>query len=452
MSRNLSLFLFLFFSSFFIFHFPVNALEPIIITNPINHNPPVADQQPPKDINFYSNDADARNTVTCSAPVTICQTFEPKCGEKDSNGKCLSYTPYEVTRISGQVSFGVSDYQNEWYRRTFYHFASRSKSLDDTGYPLSMTTYDPYAPSGSSNAVNRLYSEPVLSCLKGQRLYQSVLSLSNKDTDGYQVAANEAVAWTDGTSVTEKATRPGLTPVRLADIAVAMSKALLDYRQDCLPYSVGESKFTPFYSPDKSCFGSTMPVPGSIPANNYQPVLKDPYTACRLFQRAVEVTDIGSNARIIEIKDDESLKKGYSSIPIGNLSTNEEITKVVRPAQSLAPSIDVCRIAPSVQTNDKANSVTFTLVGIEKPFGTVDGEPQTFCKTFTRSYKIDGRIPSTYSNYNQSLIQFMPKDYILKNGLLDVPMGSEDGLGTYDPGNGRVQKFFYDLLRPVGMQ
>ncbi len=447
-------FFFILVSSFLILVSPIYALDPIIITNPVTHSPPPPSQQPPLDITFYSNDADLNNTVTCSAPVTICQSFQPKCGKKDDNGDCIRWISYDVTRIQGDVSFGLSPYQNEWYRRTYYHFANHPKGIGDSSFLESMTSYDTLSPSGANNAFNRLYPEPVLSCLKGQRLYKAVQSLTNLDSTDIQAVANEAVAWTDGISVADTPTRPDLKPVRLVDIALAMAKAPLDYRHDCQAYGIGETVLTAFYNPTQSCFGSTLPEPEKSPppAGGYKPVIGDPYIACRLFQHAVEVTDISSNARIIRVKDDEQVHLGYSLIPLGNLSTNIDITSMLRPANATVAPVDICRIAPSVETTDKANAITFTLVGLQNIFGTVVDTPKTFCKTFTRTYKMDKRIPDTFANYNVTLQLFMPSSYIVNNNLMDVPMGSEDGRGAYDPGNGRLEKYFYDLLRPVGMQ
>ena len=432
---------------------PAYALDPIIIQGPVTFSPPPATEQPPKDVEFYSNDADANNTVTCTAPVTICQTFEPKCANKDVGGACLHWIPYDVTRIEGDVSYGLNYYQNEWFRRTYYHFASRSNSLSDGNFFNSMTNYDTFSLSGANNAVNRLTPEPLLSCLKGQRLYQAIKSLSNLDNPSYQVTSNEAVAWTDGSSVALTETRPGLTPVRLADIAIVLGNNPLNYHNDCLPFGIGETVETPLYDSSVTCFGSTQPESVGLPSYPaYKPAISDPFLACRLFQRAVQVTDIGSNARIISIHDDEGIKKKYTSIPLGNLATNADIGAIFRPANAVVPPVDICRIAPSVETTDKANAVTFHLVGLQNIFGTVFDTARTFCKTFDRVYKIDKRIPTAFASYNATLNLYLPLEYNQKNGLYNVPMGSEDGRGTYDPGNGRVEKFFYDPLRPATMQ
>ena len=220
-----------------------------------------------------------------------------------------------------------------------------------------------------------------------------------------------------------------------------------------MPFGVGETVETPLYDPGVTCFGSTQPESVPVPGHPaYKPAISNPFIACRLFQRAVQVTDIGSNARIIKIKDDEGPQIKYASIPLGNLATNADIGALFRPAGTVVPPVDICRIAPSVETTDKANAVTFHLVGLQNIFGTVVDTAKTFCKTFDRVYKIDKRIPAAFASYNATLNLYLPFEYNQKNALYDVPMGSEDKQKTYDPGNGRVEKFFYDPLRPATMQ
>jgi hypothetical protein len=423
------------------------ALEPIVIQRSIFSAPP-SQQAPIKDVDYYSNDI-LRKDITCNDGVTISETFKPQCitKKKDAGDKdvCLTYKAYPVNEIHGKVSFGVNNYLNTWYRDTYNHFASRSKDLSEYGFARSMLTFDLNSIYGANNASSRSTPSSLLTCLKGQRLFQAIKSLENKDNLSYQSTSNEAVVWTDGKSYIEQQTRPDLLPVRLVDIAVAMADLPFLDPNTCKP---DPEQRTVFYDPSVACTANSKPtkIP-DIPAS-FQRVRIPPEQACHYLQTAVQVGDIGSNVRLIRMVDSNGPQLKYSSIPLGNLSTNKDIPLVLIPSGQAIPPIDICAATPQVESEDKPNSVTFDLV-IREFFGMVYDTPVTFKRTLTRSYKLDSRIPGTFAAYKVALNNFLPAETQLEFNTQDFVASANDKKKTLDPGNGILEKVFKNLVWPA---
>lgn len=435
---------FLFFT-FYVLHFtyyasPVFALDPIFIKKAIYSAPP-PQQSPRKDVNYYSNDI-GNYSVSCHLPITISQYFDPQCDK--ITGVCKTQV---IKRIEQTVYFSLNNYGNYWYRDTYYHFANRPKFTDDLNFSKAMTTFDVDSPYGATNAYMRSTPASLQNCQKGQRLVQAIRSLKNQDTESYASVVNEAVTEING------------APVRLVDIAIALAQSPSLNPNTCLPDPENKPIF---YDPGISC--STFPEPIPFPGvpSSYKGTSISSAEACHLFQRAVQVTDIGSNVRLVRVDDDEEnadydgdgvidfAKKAYTSIPLGNLATNKDIPRLLIGAGQTVEPLDICQAITQVESPDKANKVSLDLVGInEDPyFGIVTDEGKTFKRTFTRTFRIDVRVPETFATYKVALNNLLPTELQKEYNTIDYPPSAIDNQTTLDPGNNIVHYVFRQFLWP----
>jgi hypothetical protein len=421
---------------------PANALDPIIIKKATYSAPP-PQQSPRKDVNFYSNDI-GNYSVSCHLPITISQYFDPDCDK--ITGICRTQV---IKRIEQTVWFSLNNYGNFWYRDTYNHFANRPKYIDDINFPKAMTTFDVDSPYGATNAHVRSTPASLQNCQKGQRLVQAVRSLTNKDTETYASVVNEAVTSFNG------------APVRLVDIALALNSDSPLNPNTCLP---DPGKKPIFYDPNISCFTSPEPIPfpGGVPSS-YKGTSISPTEACRLFQRAVQVTDIGSNVRLVRVDDDEEnadydgdgvidfAKKAYTSIPLGNLGTNKEVAQLLITTGQVVEPLDICQAITQVESPDKANRVSLDLVGIKEDpyFGIVTDEGKTFKRTFTRTFRIDVRVPETFATYKVALNNLLPSELQKEYSTINYPPSAIDNQTTLDPGNNIVHYVFRQFFWPA---
>jgi hypothetical protein len=419
---------------------PAAALDPIIIKKATYSAPP-PQQSPRKDVNFYSNDI-GNYSVSCHLPLTISQYFDPDCDK--ITGICRRQ---EIKRIEQRVYFSLNNYGNFWYRDTYNHFANRPKYIDDINFPKAMTTFDVDSPYGATNAHTRSTPASLLNCQKGQRLVQAIYSLKDKDSESYASVVNEAVTEVNG------------APVRLVDVAIALAQSPSLNPNTCLPDTDNRSLF---YDPSISC--STFPEPIPFPGvpGSYKGTSISPAEACLQFQRNIQVTDIGSNVRLVRVDDDEEnadydgdgvidfAKKAYTSIPLGNLGTNNEIPRLLIGAGQVVEPLDICQAITQVESPDKANRIFLDLVGInEDPyFGIVTDEGKTFKRTFTRTFRIDVRVPETFATYKVALNNLLPSELQKEYNTINSPPSAIDRQTTLDPGNNIVHYVFRQFLWP----
>lgn len=370
--RKFSFFLALFIlhTSYFIFRSPVLARDPIIIDQSIL-GPPAGTGQ---DYNYHSNDILKTNTVECPGTFSISNTFNPIQTNIGSSGP-PTWQSYPVNFIQGILNLDEY-YTNRGVGSAYTHFVGNPQTVNGDSF-LSLNTANP---GGASGMANRSTPYRVLECQKAQRLIYAILSL-NPAAD--LIYDNEHLAWNCSNkvyTVLEKKDGSGCTPIRLADIAVALAKIPM------------------FYHIDVNCNSSALPQPTTLFVSIPHPNPVSATDALELFNQIVTPVAGGSVATNIKVCDKDkdghpiNCQEKQQSIPLGGVSaTNQATVSQIIPSGQSVSSYPLCNTLSRVSSADKPNPLSF-LAKVIKFFGNVTDTTQTWTDSTEKTIYIDSRV------------------------------------------------------------
>ena len=412
----------------------VFALDPIIIDSSTHAAPP-ANGNGGADVNYHPNEILKNQNVTkCPGNLSISNTFNPIQSGTGPDGS-PKWNPFDVNQIIGGINFDDL-YSNKGLDKAFLHLANHPKTVygDDTGVHQAFVSFDANQTNGSSNVSERSTPYKVLRCQKGQRLVKAVLSLPDNSN---QTSCNEQIAWNCGGKVVAFVAQKdgsGCTPIRLADIANALS-----------------SQPSVFYSPDASCYSDPVPSSISLPASVPNPNPVSASVAQKLIDTAVEPIDNCSIARRVEVCDKDAAGNPINcqnkehQIPLGAIeATNQNTVGMAIPSAQDVKHYDLCNVADASFSPDKPNPLDF-IAKVIKFFGTIVDKAQTFTDTTQKNIYIDNRI--SIDKDQTFLNNLIPASDQKKYQTTDTKGSSTDSKDI-DPGNGTARMIFANELLP----